>query len=137
MSALFWVFSAWGQPTDSPFAKLATRLLAEPSEQTRQELLSYSHELATSDLIKAMNELAGQVYDRRNYAAALPMYRTTCEVATRIGDQSGVARCSLNAGLCESRLSHFDESRAYLDRAFSIYQAEGDHVNSARVLNAF
>ncbi|HEV3197614.1 MAG TPA: CHAT domain-containing protein [Bryobacteraceae bacterium] len=83
-----------------------------------------------------MNDSAGQVFDRRDYAGALTMYTLSCGVASSIGDKSGLARCTFNLGLCHSRLFQADEALALYRKALSFYQANADHASAARALNA-
>jgi tetratricopeptide (TPR) repeat protein len=83
-----------------------------------------------------MNELAGQVSDRRDYASALKMYTQSCAVATGIQDRAGLAACTPNSGVCHSRLYHFEEALALYAQADALYQSLGDHAGVTDVLNS-
>ena len=87
-----------------------------------------------------MSNLAGQVFDRRDYAGVLPMYQATCVVAAAIGDTRGQASCTYNLGLTESRLYHLEEALAFYSQSLALYQSlnrKGDLVaplNSIAIL---
>jgi len=83
-----------------------------------------------------MNEAAGQLFDRRDYSKSLQMYTTTCGVASVIGDKAGMAKCTFNIGLCQSKMSRIDEALATLRKALELYQANGDHLGAAAALNS-
>lgn len=82
-----------------------------------------------------MNQLAGEAFDRRDYASALRMYTVTCAVAGRIGDEAGLATCNYDIGLSYSRLSRHDEALQFYRRALPFYEALNDHGSIVRVLN--
>jgi CHAT domain-containing protein len=110
--------------------------LSASDSRVREELLSSRKELVTPALVNAMNDLAGQVFDHRDYANALQMYTLACGVASSIGDQAGLARCTFDMGICHSHLFHADEAVGLYQRALSIYQAKADHAGAAAALNA-
>jgi CHAT domain-containing protein/tetratricopeptide (TPR) repeat protein len=126
-------------PPDPKFAPLAHQLFLAP-ELTRAQLLAAQKDLATPDLVRTMSLLAGQVFDRRDYAGALPMYQATCAVAAAIGDTRGQASCTFNLGLTESRLFHVEEALALYNQSLALYQSlnrKGDLVaplNSIAIL---
>ena len=127
-------------PPDPKFAPLANQLLAAPSEPARAQLLAGQQDLATPDLVRTMSNLAGQVFDRRDYAGVLPMYQATCVVAAAIGDTRGQASCTYNLGLTQSRLYHLEEALAFYSQSLALYQSlnrKGDLVaplNSIAIL---
>ncbi len=140
IACLFWVLAvlpvAWTRSDDPQVSALANQLLAAPDSQGREDILTSQKELTTPALVKAMNQVAGQAFDHRDYPGALKMYTVSCEVASKIGDQGGLARCTLNAGLCHSKQSHTDEALALYRQSLSLFQAAGDHSGAASALNA-
>ena len=132
----FWVLAAWGQPADSPYTALASQLFSAPDPGAREALLSSRKELVTPALVKAMNDLGGQIFDHRDYVNALKLYTLACGVAESIGDHVGVAKCTYDSGLCHSRLSHADEALALYQQALPLFEANADHAGAVSVLNA-
>ena len=127
-------------PPDPKFAPLAGQLFLAAGEPARAQLLAAHQDLATPDLVRTMSNLAGQVFDRRDYAAVLPMYQATCAVAAAIGDTRGQASCTYNLGLTESRLFQVEKALAFYNEALALYQTlnrKGDLVaplNSIAIL---
>jgi len=136
IALLFLAPSAWCQPNVPPISSLANEILSTSNPDARSVLLASHKDAITPPLVKAMNDLSGQTYDRRQYPKALAMYRTTCEVAMGIGDRAGQATCLYGSGLAEARLSHPEEALALHRRAVELYQAVSDPNGSASVWNA-
>jgi CHAT domain-containing protein len=123
-------------PVDPKYVPLAERLFTAPDDAARTALLAANKDLATIELVKTMNELAGKVFDGQAFEQALGMYRTVCGVARQVGDKKGEGACTYDAGLCHARLYHRDEALAAFDQAISIYQSLNDHVDLNSVLNS-
>src|SRR5690349_15291404 len=88
------VFSFAAQQTpavDPKYAPLAERLFTAPDDASRTAIIASNRDLVTPDLVKSMNQLAGQVFDRQAFDQALGMYRVSCTVARQIGDKHGEA----------------------------------------------
>src|SRR5690348_8313774 len=83
---------------------LADQIFAAPDSAARAALLQRDPAQVTPALVSALNELAGQAYDRRDFARALTMYQIACEVAPRARDRRGLAVCTYDQGLAELRL---------------------------------
>ena len=120
---------------DPLYAPLAAQLFAAGGNAARAALLDANRELAKPGLVRAMNELAGQAYDRRDFAAALQMYEAACTVAGHIGDPRGMANCTYDSGLVHSELYHKEAALERFHSAISIYESLEAHEELARVLN--
>jgi CHAT domain-containing protein/tetratricopeptide (TPR) repeat protein len=136
IALLFLAPAAWCQPNDAPISSLANEILSTSNPEARSIFLASHKDAITPPLVKAMNDLAGQTYDRRQYPKALEMYKTTCEVATGIADRAGQATCLYGSGLAEARLSHSEEALALHRRAVELYQAVSNPNGSASAWNA-
>jgi CHAT domain-containing protein len=121
-------------PPDPKFTALANRILTvDPAGRTA--LLADNREMVTPELVKALEAIANQAFDRRDYTSALPMYKITCEVADGIADRRGQGACTFNLGLTESRRFHPDEAIAYYQKALEIYQGLGKAGDLVAPLN--
>ena len=121
---------------DPQYASLAAQIFAAGDDGARTALLDANRELAKPALVRAMNELAGKAYDRRDFAAALQMYEAACTVAGRIGDPRGLANCTYDSGLVHSELYQKEAALERFQSAISAYEALGAHEDLARVLNS-
>jgi CHAT domain-containing protein/Tfp pilus assembly protein PilF len=121
---------------DPKYVPLAERLFTAPDDAARAALLASSNDLVTPDLVKTLNELAGQVFDRQAFEQALAMYRISCGVARQIGDRRGEAACTFDSGLCLTHLYNRDEGLAAFDEAIALYQTLDAHADFASVLNS-
>lgn len=127
---------AQSAPPDPSLVPLANRIFQAQDPAARDAVLEQSGPSISAPLIKAMNEMAGQVFDRRDYANALTMYQTTCVAAVKAGDRRGQAVCLYDQGLCEQRLLRSDAARTHIEAALAIYEEIGDRDGLASALNA-
>ncbi len=121
-------------PPEPKFAALANQILTA-DEAGRAALVAGHKDMATPELVKALQYFSNQVFDRRDYSNALPMYKITCEVAASIGDKRGQGACTFNMGLAESRRFHTDEALAWYQQALKIYQEAGKPGDLVSPLN--
>ncbi len=113
------------QPKTAPdpqFAGLVTELFAAPDAAARTRLLAAHTDQANPQLVAALSETAGQVFDTRNYPKALGMYETVCAVARELNDTAGEARCMDNLGLTQSRLQRSDAALESLNRSVALFE---------------
>jgi CHAT domain-containing protein len=123
-------------PPDPSIAAFANRLFLAKDAAARNALLEQGGPMVSVALVKAMNEMAGQVFDRRDYATALAMYQTTCAAAVKAGDRRGQAVCVYDQGLCEMRLMRSEQARPHLEQAIVLYREAGDLNGVSSALNA-
>ncbi len=121
-------------PPDPKFGALANRILTA-GDTERAALLSAHKDMATPELVTALKYFASQVFDRRDYTNALPMYKIAALVAASIGDGRGEASCRFNMGLAEARRFHLDEALALYNQALALYQAAGKAGDTVAPLN--
>jgi CHAT domain-containing protein len=136
LSLLFCVSAQQSSPIDPKFAPLAQRLLTAADDAARTALLAENPALANHDLIRTMDELGGQVFDRNDFEHALPMYRITCSVARQIGDRAGIADCTYQTGLTLVHLYRLDEAMSEYDQALEIYRSLNARGDIIQTLNA-
>jgi CHAT domain-containing protein/Tfp pilus assembly protein PilF len=122
-------------PPDPALAALADRLFLEKDAVARIAMLEQSGPVVSPALVKAMNEMAGQVFDRRDYSKALAMYQTACDAAVKAGDRRGQAVCLYDQGLCEMRLMRGEQARPHFEQAIVLYQQAGDLNGVSSALN--
>jgi CHAT domain-containing protein/Tfp pilus assembly protein PilF len=122
-------------PIDPVSLPLAQQIFNAPNEEARAALLSSHPDLAKTPLVRTMNELAGQPFDRAAYRQAEQMYRIVIWVANRVGDARGEANASLNAAQCLSNLYRSQEALADYDHALAIYRQIGEPADIVRALN--
>ncbi len=134
MFLVFTAIAAWAQTPDPQYNALAQQLYTA-AEPARAALLAAHHDLANPSLVKAMNDLAGEVLDRRQYDSALKMYGVACDVATRVSDREGLADCTYNTGICYAGLQNSDQALEFYRRSVSIYRELGNHSKTAGGLN--
>ena len=115
---------------------LADQILAAPDSAARAAILDSNSALLTPALVRAMNELAGQAYDRRDYARALTLYQVACQVAPRAADRRGLAVCTYDQGLAELRLQRLEAARAHFEAGIGLYHEVNDPAGLLQVLNA-
>jgi CHAT domain-containing protein len=132
---LFCVSAQQSSPIDPKYAPLAQRLFTA-DEAGRAALLAANPSQANPDLVRTLNEMAGQVYDREDFTHALPMFQITLAVALQIGDRSGEAAARFDLGLTLVSLYRLDDAMASYDRALAIYRELGDRKGVIQVLNA-
>src|SRR5947209_10727746 len=130
------IILAQSAPPDPALVPLASRIFQAQDPATRDALLEQSGSSISAPLIKAMNEMAGQVFDRRDYASALTMYQTTCVAAIKAGDRRGQAACLYDQGLAEQRLLRSDAARTHIEAGLALYEEIGDLNGVASALNA-
>src|SRR5678809_523266 len=80
------------------FDEFANTLLATPSDQERQNLLSQKKDLLTPDLRKALIRQGNTHLMAGRYSTAFEIYDLAKHIAQRIGDKEGVASAALDIG---------------------------------------
>jgi CHAT domain-containing protein/tetratricopeptide (TPR) repeat protein len=138
LGLLLLICAGWAQqtpPIDPATVQFAQQLFNAPTDEARAALLAAHPDLATPALIRAMNDLAGQVFDRGAIAQALSLYRIVLPLAHQVGDVRGEANVSLNLGLCLSNLFRPEEALAEYDRALALFRELKVTDGVVRVLN--
>jgi CHAT domain-containing protein/Flp pilus assembly protein TadD len=112
------------------FDEFANTLLATPSDQERQNLLSQKKDLLTPDLRKALIRQGNTHLMAGRYSTAFEIYDLAKHIAQRIGDKEGVASAALDIGTVyyfqanyPAALEHYKEARELFIEVTNNYES--------------
>jgi tetratricopeptide (TPR) repeat protein len=115
--------------------QFANTLLAIPSAQERQALLSQKKDLKTPELRKALIRQGNTHLMAGRYALAFEVYDLAQSIAQEIGDKEGIASASLDIGTVYYFQANYPAAIEHYKRARELFMEVTNNYESAKALS--
>jgi CHAT domain-containing protein len=114
---------------------LAEALAQAETEMERARLLAEEKELATSELVDALNAQGRRFINQGNYQQALATFHLARGIGEQIGARTALGRALLGIGYVHYAQGDYAQALEFYQKCLANVEAEGDKEGIAVVLN--
>jgi CHAT domain-containing protein len=114
---------------------LAEALAKAETEMERAGLLAEEQELATSELVEALNAQGRRFRDQGNFQRALAIFHLARGIGEQIGARTALSNALYGIGIVHYAQGDYAQALEFYQKSLAILEAEGNKTGVARVLN--
>src|SRR5262245_21938708 len=114
---------------------LAEALAQAETEKERAGLLAEEKELATSELVEALNAQGRRFRNQGNFQQALAIFHLARGIGEQIGARTPLSNALYGIGIVHYAQGDYAQALEFYQKSLSILEAEGNKTGVAQVLN--